>query len=138
MKLLIVDDDEQIRSGMEQGIDWAALDIEEVVTASNGLEAMIQFTEHMPEIVVTDVRMPGMDGLELLERIKEIKSETRVVILSGYNEFEYLKKAIQLDAVDYEMKPIRVRNFIALIQKIKEYSEADIAGHLFSRLQELD
>ncbi|MGO4376527.1 response regulator, partial [Paenibacillus sp. MCAF20] len=91
-----------------------------MVTASNGLEAMIQFTEHMPEIVVTDVRMPGMDGLELLERIKEIKSETRVVILSGYNEFEYLKKAIQLDAVDYEMKPIRVRNFIALIQKIKE------------------
>ncbi|MCA0755819.1 response regulator [Paenibacillus sp. N4] len=120
MKLLIADDDEQIRSGMEEGIDWAALDIKQVVTASNGLEALQRFTELMPEIVVTDVRMPGMDGLELLKRIKEIRPETRVVILSGYNDFEYLKKAIQLDAVDYEMKPIRVRNLIALIQQIKE------------------
>lgn len=120
MKLLIADDDEQIRSGMEEGIDWAALDIKQVITASNGLEALQRFTELMPEIVVTDVRMPGMDGLELLQRIKEIKPETRVVILSGYNDFEYLKKAIQLDAVDYEMKPIRARNLIALIQKIKE------------------
>ncbi len=120
MKLLIADDDEQIRSGIEEGIDWAALDIKQVITASNGLEALQRFTELMPEIVVTDVRMPGMDGLELLQRIKEIKPETRVVILSGYNDFEYLKKAIQLDAVDYEMKPIRARNLIALIQKIKE------------------
>lgn len=120
MKLLIADDDEQIRSGMREGIDWAALDIDQVITASNGLEALQRFTEFLPEIVVTDVRMPGMDGLALLKRIKEIKPETRVVILSGYNDFEYLKKAIQLDAVDYEMKPIRVRNLIALIQQIKQ------------------
>ncbi len=120
MKLLIADDDEQIRSGIEQGIDWAALDIHQVITAANGLEALQFFNEQLPEIVVTDVRMPGMDGLELLRRIKEIKPETRVVILSGYNDFEYLKKAIQLHAVDYEMKPIRARNLIALIRKIKE------------------
>ncbi|MFD0695938.1 response regulator [Paenibacillus sp. GCM10027628] len=120
MKLLIADDDEQIRSGIEQGIDWSALDIKMVVTASNGLEALQRFTELQPEIVITDVRMPGMDGLELLEKIKEINPRTRVIILSGYNDFEYLKKAIQLDAVDYEMKPIRARSLIALIQKVKD------------------
>ncbi len=120
MKLLIADDDEQIRSGIEQGIDWSSLDMKMVITASNGLEALERFTELLPEIVITDVRMPGMDGLELLKKIKEIKPQTRVIILSGYNDFEYLKKAIQLDAVDYEMKPIRARSLIALIQKVKE------------------
>jgi two-component system, response regulator YesN len=120
MKLLIADDDEQIRSGIEEGINWSSLDINEVITASNGIEALQRFTEHLPEIVITDVKMPGIDGLELLKRIKEIKPQTRVVILSGYNDFEYLKRAIQLDAVDYEMKPVRARRLIALIQKIKE------------------
>lgn len=120
MKLLIADDDEQIRSGIEQGIDWSVLGIKEVITASNGLEALQRFAELLPEIVVTDVKMPGMDGLELLRQIKKIKPQTRVVILSGYNDFEYLKKAIQLDAVDYEIKPIRARSLIALIRKIKE------------------
>lgn len=120
MKLLIADDDEQIRSGMEQGIDWSALDIKQVTTASNGLEALQLFSELCPEIVITDVRMPGLDGLELLRKIKKIKPQTRVVVLSGYDDFEYVKKAIQLDAVDYELKPIRARSLIALIQKIKE------------------
>ncbi|MDI4646357.1 response regulator transcription factor [Cohnella hashimotonis] len=120
MKLLIADDDEQIRSGIEQGIDWTSLGIQEVMTASNGLEALRLFHERLPEIVLTDVRMPGIDGIELLKRIKEIRSETRVIILSGYSDFEYMKKAIQLDAVDYEMKPIRARHLVALIQRIKE------------------
>ncbi|AIQ31534.1 hypothetical protein P40081_27830 [Paenibacillus sp. FSL P4-0081] len=120
MILLIVDDDEQIRTGMQEGIDWSALGIQNVITAANGLEALERFNEHLPEIVITDVRMPGMDGLELLRRIKQISPITRVIILSGFNEFEYLKAAIQLDAVDYEMKPIKARSLIALIQKVKE------------------
>jgi len=120
MKLLIADDDRQIREGIKDGIDWFAIGIAEVVTASNGLEALDIFAELLPEIVVTDVRMPGMDGLELLKRVKEIRPATKVVILSGYNDFKYLKKAVQLDAVDYEMKPVRAINLIQLIKKIKE------------------
>ncbi|AIQ70322.1 response regulator transcription factor [Paenibacillus graminis] len=120
MKLLIADDDNQIRTGMKEAIDWSAIDINQVVTASNGIEALQLFNEVMPEIVVTDVRMPGMDGLELLKEIKKVRPQTRVIILSGFNDFEYLKRAIQLGAVDYEMKPIRARSLIALIRKIKE------------------
>ncbi|WP_338533656.1 response regulator [Paenibacillus peoriae] len=120
MKLLIADDDDQIRTGIEQGIDWYALEIKNVITASNGIEALQKFTEMLPEIVVTDVRMPGMDGLELLRQIKMINPQTKVIILSGYNDFEYLKAAIQLDAVDYEMKPIRARRLVALIKKVQE------------------
>ncbi|MFC5403279.1 response regulator transcription factor [Cohnella soli] len=120
MKLLIADDDRQIREGIKDGIDWFAIGIDEVMTASNGLEALDMFTESLPEIVLTDVKMPGIDGLELLKRVKEIRPATKVVILSGYNDFEYLKKAVQLDAVDYEMKPVRAINLIQLIKKIKE------------------
>ncbi|GJM74550.1 hypothetical protein HMSSN036_67660 [Paenibacillus macerans] len=120
MKLLIVDDDDQIRTGIEQGIDWHALDIEIVITASNGVEALQKFTDMLPEIVLTDVRMPGMDGLTLLKQMKRIRPQTKVIILSGYNDFEYLKRAIQLDAVDYEMKPIRARSLVALIKRVKE------------------
>ncbi|MDO3411916.1 response regulator [Saccharibacillus sp. CPCC 101409] len=120
MKLLIADDDDQIRTGIEQGIDWHSLNIEQVITASNGIEALQKFNEFFPEIVLTDVRMPGMDGLELLRQIKQVRAQTKVIILSGYNDFQYLKTAIQLDAVDYEMKPIRARNLVALIKKVRE------------------
>ncbi len=120
LKLLIADDDEQIRSGLEQGVDWSALDIESVLTASNGKEALRIFAEHLPEIVITDVRMPGIDGLELLARIKAIEPRTRVIVLSGFTDFDYMKKAIQLDAIDYEVKPVRIRNLIMLVQRIKD------------------
>jgi two-component system response regulator YesN len=120
MKLLIADDDEQIREGIKEGIDWASLGIDEVISASNGIEALELFLSNLPEIVVTDIRMPGLDGLSFLKRIKEIKPITKVIILSGFSDFEYLKKAIQFGAVDYELKPIKVRNLINLIKKTKE------------------
>ncbi len=120
MKLLIADDDRQIREGIKAGIDWSSLGIVEVLTAASGTEAFEIFCANLPELVVTDVRMPGMDGLELLKRIKETRPATKVIILSGYNDFKYLKKAIQWDAADYEMKPIRARSLIQLIKKVSE------------------
>ncbi|WP_217593520.1 helix-turn-helix domain-containing protein [Cohnella sp. GbtcB17] len=120
MKLLIADDDRQIREGIKEGIDWASLGIEEVLTASSGTEAFELFSAALPELVVMEDDMPGMDGLELLRRIKDARPATKVIILSGYNDFKYLKKAIQWDAADYEMKPIRARSLIRLIKKVSE------------------
>ena len=117
---MIVDDDVQIRDGIKQGIDWSELGIRQVFAASNGIEALELFEEHRPKIVITDVRMPGMDGLELFESIIGFDSAAKVIIISGYSDFEYLKKAIQYGAVDYELKPIKVGSIIKLIKKIKE------------------
>ena len=120
MKLLVVDDDRQICEGVKMGINWSEIGIDEVLTAFNGIEAMEIFKGCLPEIVLTDIRMPGMDGLALFREIKKIRPATKVIIISGYSDFEYLKTAIQYGAVDYELKPIRVKNLIALIQKVKE------------------
>ena len=120
MKLIIADDDEQIREGIKEGIDWGSLGIDEVIPASNGIEALDLFTRNLPEIVVTDIRMPGMDGLMLFKQIKKIKPTTKVVIISGFSDFEYLKTAIRFGAVDYVLKPIKVRNLITLIKRIMD------------------
>ncbi len=116
----MVDDDRQICEGIEQGINWSEIGIGEVKSAFNGIEALEIFKRDFPEIVLTDIRMPGMDGLELFKKIKEIRPSTKVIIISGHSDFDYLKTAIQYGAVDYELKPIRVKNLIALISKVKE------------------
>lgn len=120
MKLLIADDDRQVVEGISEGIDWKSLGISQVIPAFNGMEAFELFKINYPEIVITDIRMPGMDGLELLRKMKELMPEVKVVILSGYSDFEYMKKAIQFGTVDYELKPFKLRNFINLIKRVKD------------------
>ena len=120
IKLLIADDDEQIRTGIQEGIDWESLGISTVSTAASGTSALEIFSEVLPDIVIADIRMPGMDGLALLQKIKELKKEARVIILSAYAEFDYAKKALQYGASDYEVKPIRLRKLIDLVQKSKD------------------
>jgi two-component system response regulator YesN len=120
MKLLIADDDRQIVEGIKEGIDWKSLGIDEVLPAFNGIEAFELFQSRLPEMVITDIRMPGMDGLELLRRMKERMPAVKTAIISGYSDFEYLKKAIQFGTVDYELKPVKVRSLIQLIRKMKD------------------
>jgi two-component system response regulator YesN len=120
MKLLITDDDRQIREGIVEGIDWNSIGINEVRSASNGVEALEIFNAFSPEIVVTDIRMPGVDGLELLKEVKRQKPSSKVIIISGYADFEYAKTAISFGAMDYILKPIRTRSLISLIMQARE------------------
>lgn len=103
-KVLLVDDESMIRNGIKNSVPWAELGITEVKTAANGLEALGMISSFQPEIVLTDIRMPEMDGLELLEQIKSTSPETKVVILSGFDEFSYAQKAVKLGAFDYLLK----------------------------------
>jgi two-component system response regulator YesN len=108
MKLLIADDEIQIREGLSEGIDWAGLGITQVLTAENGLDALELCRAEKPEILITDVRMPGIDGLELSRRAAQLYAPLRVIVLSGYSEFQYVQQALQLGAVDYLLKPIDI------------------------------
>ena len=108
MKLLIADDEIQIREGLTEGIDWKKLGIDEVFSAENGLDALELCREKKPEILITDVRMPGIDGLELSRRASQLYRPVRVIVLSGFSEFRYAQEALKLGAVDYLLKPIDI------------------------------
>lgn len=123
MKLLIVDDEIQIRTGLQEGIPWAELGFEEVYTAQNGIEALEVCNSYQPEIVISDIRIPGMSGLELGKIIKSQYEPVEIIVLSGYSEFEYAREAISIRAFRYLLKPIRVNELIECVNAAKEKIE---------------
>ena len=116
MKLMIVDDDRQIREGIHYGIPWEEYGFEEVRDYEDGEDAWKELPVFGPDIVLADIRMPRMDGLELLKRIKAANISLRYILLSAYSDFEYCKKAIKLGADDYELKPIKPGRLIEVVQ----------------------
>lgn len=108
MKILIADDEQHIRNGLKMSLDYKKLKIDEILTAEDGAEAMEICRNEHPEIILTDIRMPGVDGLELAEKATHMYGAKKVLIMSGYSEFSYAQSAIRLGAVDYLLKPIRL------------------------------
>ncbi|WP_374717269.1 response regulator transcription factor [Geobacillus thermodenitrificans] len=118
-KILIVDDEPIICQGLSQTIPWENYDIEVVGAVYNGKEAINQISIH-PEIdiVITDIRMPNVDGLELSAFIKTNFPNIRVIIISGYDDFEYAKRAIKLGVKDYLLKPVDIDELVDNVKKI--------------------
>lgn len=106
MKILIADDEDYTREGLMESIDWVEFGIDEVMQASNGQEALKTAKWFHPDIVLTDIRMPKMDGIAFVKELLKSSPESCVIFISGYMEIGYLKSAIQLSAVDYIEKPI--------------------------------
>lgn len=105
-KVMLVEDEEFILEGLCNIIDWAALSMEVVHKAHNGQEALCLFEQEPVDIVVTDVEMPGMDGLDFIKELRRKEKRVRCIILTGYDEFEYARKAVTLDVEEYILKPI--------------------------------
>lgn len=121
--ILIVDDEKIERRGIQillKQID-AEWDIEE---AANGKEALERLQQKRFDIMLTDVKMPFMDGLELIEEAEKLDPEMKSVIISGYGEFEYARKALSLRVVDYMLKPVEPEDFEKLIKKIISQMES--------------
>ncbi|UQZ82100.1 putative response regulatory protein [Paenibacillus konkukensis] len=105
MKVLLVDDDAFVVNGLKSMIGWERYGIDEIATAYDGEDAWQQFQRGKPDLLITDVYMPRMNGLELIKQIRTVDAELPVVILSGYGEFDYAKEAIHLDVAQYILKP---------------------------------
>lgn len=105
-RVLIADDEVWIRRNIRKMIRWEQLGLEFVGEAEDGLTACALAESLRPDIVVTDVRMPGLDGLQLVEKLSALLPTARMIIVSGYDEFEYVRKAINLKVVSYLLKPI--------------------------------
>ncbi|MEY8354819.1 response regulator [Lachnospiraceae bacterium 54-53] len=118
--LLIADDEAAIRNGLSTVVPWEQFGIAIVGTAEDGREAYDIIKACHPDIVITDIRMPGMDGLELMEKIRNEKLQTNFIILSGYGDFKYAQKAIQLGAKNYFLKPIKIDELVTEIRHQKE------------------
>lgn len=105
-KILIVDDDRIIRKGLIQTIPWAKNGFHVTGEAGDGEEALAMIRKDPPQVVVSDIRMPFMDGLELAKHTKETYPDIKFIFLTGYEDFSYAKRAIDLQAVDYLLKPV--------------------------------
>ncbi len=108
MKILIADDERLTREGLMKNMDWASLGIDRVLDAENGIQALSLFKSERPDIILTDVRMPQMDGIQLATAVNDLAPECPVIFMSGYSDKEYLKAAIKLHAIRYVEKPIQV------------------------------
>lgn len=104
--VLLVDDEKLILEGLKNIIDWEELNLKISDTAENGEEALSKFKQNPADIVITDIMMPKMNGLNLIKEIKAIDNNIKFIILSGYDDFCYTKQAIKLNIENYILKPI--------------------------------
>lgn len=112
LKVFIADDNRLIRQSLRKRIDWTALGMTCVGEAENGQQALDLICNIKPDIVIMDIRMPGLDGLQVMHHVREKKIPIQFIIISGYDDFAYLKQAIRLQAVNYILKPIHTPELI--------------------------
>ncbi len=118
--VLIADDEAIIRRGLKKIIDWELLGFKITGEVSNGVQALAYINENNPDIVLLDIKMPGMDGLEVLNRVRSDKYKGKVIILSGYSDFKYAQEAIQYDVKYYLTKPIDVNELKTALSSLSE------------------
>lgn len=135
-KLLVVDDEFNIRDGIVNAVPWEACGVVVCGEAENGLEALKRVAEVMPDIVISDISMDDMGGLEFVERLKATNPEVKVIILSGYDEFDYAKKALELKVSSYMLKPVSPDELITEVKKlISEIEDQKKLSTLITRLR---
>ncbi len=124
-KILIVDDEKMIRMGIKNAMPWESMNIDEVYTAASAMEAAVIIREHQPQIMITDISMTEMSGLDLVGQIRQEDEKMRIIVLTGYDRFEYARQALQLRVHDFLLKPIDEKELKKSILEQVEQLEAD-------------
>lgn len=117
--VLVAEDESDVREAIVTGTDWASLGFQVADSAENGQEAWELFAKGAPDLLLTDIRMPFMDGLQLAELVKRHHPGTRVIILSGYDEFEYAQRALKLSVDEYVLKPFSSEELALVLAKVR-------------------
>jgi len=121
MKVMIVDDEVLIRIGLKSCIDWDANGFVIVGEAENGIEALELYKKHVPQIVLCDIKMPRMDGLQLIKELMAMDSSVKIIVLSYYDDFEYVKEALKSGAYDYILKSgLNENHLLEVLLEIKK------------------
>lgn len=125
-KLLIVDDEEIEREGMVEFIPWEKYGIEIMGTAWNGIEALGKIRDERPDIILTDIKMPVMNGIELIKETRKIYPDVEMIVLSGYGEYEFTSQAMREGVKYYILKPCDEEKVTEIIEKVKEDIEKSV------------
>ena len=126
-KVLIADDERIVLNSFTTIIPWKELGLEVVCTAENGADAYIATLDNIPDIIITDINMPLLSGLELIEKIRALNKDSEIIIISGFSEFAYAQKAIRFGVRQYLLKPTRKEEIIdALKESIKALDEKNV------------
>jgi two-component system, response regulator YesN len=121
--VILADDEPYILQGLEKKIDWTGTGFTIVGKASDGEMCLSLIDTCKPDLVITDIRMPGINGLQMMEKIRSRNDETLVIFMSGYSEFEYAREALELGALSYLLKPIGKKDLSLVLQKAREKIE---------------
>lgn len=128
VKIIIVEDEYRIRTGLSNLIEKVGVNCKVIAEAENGYEGLKLIQNLEPDIVITDISMPKFDGLQMIEKAKELGISCKFVILSGYANFEYAQKGIHLGVKEYLLKPVTITNVRELLGKLVE-SETEVKEH---------
>ena len=120
LKVLVVEDEEMIRKGIVLAVDWAALDCVVVGEAADGLQALKAVERYDPSLIITDLKMPNMDGIQMMEALRARGSRAYVIILTAYDSFTYARSALRLGAVDFLLKPFHDGELEAAVIKLEQ------------------
>lgn len=127
IRAMLIDDEVWVIKGLLKKIKWSDFFIDIVATATDGIEAYNLAMELKPDLIITDIRMPGIDGLELIEKLNQSLSDSLSIILSGYDDFVYTQKALRIGAFDYILKPVDISEFESIllraVKKMKDKHE---------------
>lgn len=136
-KIMLVDDEEEVRTSIIKQVDWEKLGFRVVSDAENGEDALEKIDIYEPDVIMTDIRMPYMDGLSLIEKVHSKYPTVKLLIFSGFDDFEYAKEAIRLGVSEYILKPINSEELSEIFNKIKKNLDLEIENRRdIARLRE--
>ncbi len=126
-RILLVDDEEEVRKAIIRNIEWEKLGFQMAQDAENGEDALEKIEQLKPDVIMTDIRMPYMDGLTLTKRIRQKYPSMKILIFSGYDDFEYAQQAIKLNVTEYILKPVNVEELTGILNRVRENLDEEIA-----------
>ncbi|MDF2651245.1 MAG: DNA-binding response regulator [Paenibacillus sp.] len=126
LKVLIAEDEMLVRIGLKNSIPWESLGMEVIADVANGQAAWEVYQKDKPDLILTDIKMPVMDGMQLIRQIRESDHQTKIIILTVYEEFDLVHKSLQLGVSDYILKlKMSIENIVSVLQKIKQHIQTD-------------
>lgn len=127
MKVFIVDDEKIIRKGISSILHQHLPSVKIIGEASDGVEALEKISQLLPDVVITDIKMPSMDGVELTKQIHALFPDIKIIVLSCYDDYNYVRQSMKNGALDYLLKPIDKHEFLALINLLN-LNESELPG----------